>query len=94
MDLFLFNDLKRTGDSVDINHNFGPDDDDNAMKKGIAELNRQMSAVIYPNAAVSLMLRLCRPEVREFHKTRQIVKVNPTLFNESQRSYYLADCFF
>jgi len=71
MDDFLFNDLKRS-DDIDPNNN-----------EEMAEMaNRRMASVKYPCAAKSLMLRLCRPEVREFHRRKQIVDANPDMFNE------------
>lgn len=73
MDDFLFNDLKRM-DNIEINNNNEKDTTD--------ELDK--SHVIYPCAAKSLMVRLCRPDVREFHRRRQIIDKNPHLFSQSE----------
>jgi len=83
MDDFLFNDLKRTD-------NFEVSDSDRTDKRSdnlevdpnnneVIRANKRMASVKYPCAAKSLMLRLCRPEVREFHRRKQIVDANPDL---------------
>ena len=73
MDDFLFNDLKRV-DNFEINNN--------KEKDTMDELDKRH--VIYPCAAKSLMVRLCRPDVREFHRRRQLIDNNPHLFSQLQ----------
>ena len=47
-----------------------------------ANNNQPVHIKKYPCSAKSLMLNLCRPEVREFHRRQQIVEANLEFFRE------------